>query len=122
MKSNLVDHPIVVGNPDRMIRDDQSGDLICPECYDAFSTCPCPKPWSSIETDGFQIMIEDDMTVAYPTEETYTGEMLWITGTFHRLLCVLCGKTMETTENLKEIEANEIVEAFFEIHQQCYDG
>ena len=120
MSKILVNHPIVVGNPERMIRDDELGDLICPECFDPFTACPCPKSWSSVETDGFQVIFEEDKFVAYPTEETYREDMLWITGTPHVLICGICMQTMGANEQWSEEETEHMAWAFFEIHKWCY--
>ena len=71
MSTKLVNHKMVVGDPERMIRDAESGDPICPECNESFIHCTCPKPWSSLETDGFQVYLEGERFVAYPGQDTY---------------------------------------------------
>ena len=121
MNTTLTNHRIVVGNPALMIRDEESGDPICPRCHDSFIACACPKPWSKVETDGFQIKLEADQLVAYPTLEVYTEMMLWITSSPHQLRCGLCGKTLEADGILYEIDAEDIVEAFFDVHKNCYN-
>lgn len=121
MNTTLINHRIVVGNPDRMIRDGESGDPFCPRCHDSFIECTCPKPWSRVETDGFQIKLEANQLVAYPTLEEYTEMMLWITSSPHQLRCGLCGKTLEAVGILYEKDAEDIVEAFFDVHKNCYN-
>ena len=122
MNTTLTNHRIVVGNPALMIRDEESGDPICPRCHDSFLQCTCPKPWSKVETDGFQIKLEAHQLIAYPTQETYKEEMLWITGSFHQLRCGLCTQTLEANKDWNEMEADGLVEAFFKVHGNCYQG
>ncbi|MCH7574683.1 MAG: hypothetical protein IIA59_06095 [Candidatus Marinimicrobia bacterium] len=121
MNTTLINHRIVVGNPALMIRDEELDDPICPRCHDSFIECICPKPWSKVETDGFQIKLEADQLIAYPTQETYKEEMLWITSKFHQLRCGLCTQTLEPNEDWNEVEADELVEAFFDVHKNCYN-
>lgn len=65
-------------------------------------------------------MLEGEQLVAYPGQDTYREEMLWITGTFHQLRCGLCKQTLEPNEDWNEVEADGLVEAFFEVHKLCY--
>ena len=117
---NLINHPIIVGDPDQMERDAHSGEPICPECAESFFGCTCPKPWSTVDSDGYHIIIEKDRMVAYPTEETYREETLWITGTPHVLICGICMQTMGADEQWSEKETELMAWAFFEIHKWCY--
>lgn len=103
-----------------MERDSESGEPVCPECVESFFDCTCPKPWSSIETDGFQIIVEKDEFVAYPTSETFREEMLWITGTPYQLKCGICMQTMDADDRWSEKETDGMAWSFFEIHRWCY--
>ena len=104
----LINHPIIVGDPDQMKRDPDSGQPICPECQDRFFQCPCPKPWSSLETDGFQVRFKDGSLIAYPCHETYVTESLWITGTPHQLRCGICEQTLDADDRWSDISSQNL--------------
>lgn len=122
MSTKLVNHKMVVGDPERMIRDAESGDPICPECNESFILCTCPKPWSSLETDGFQVYLEGERFVAYPGQDTYREEMLWITGTPHQLKCGICKETMDADWRWSKDETMSVACGFFEVHKWCYSA
>jgi hypothetical protein len=116
----LVNHKIIVQEPKNMHLDSVSKEPICPECDQSFISCLCPKPWSSLKTDGFDICWDDERMVAYPSLEVYEELLLWI---FRNKEHIICGHCLESVsmEWLMTPEVTEkIVEQFFVIHQGCY--
>ena len=118
----IANHKIIVQNPNEMDRDKQSGKHICPECDLPFDTCLCPKPWSSLKIDGYYTSKEGEQMVAYPSLEVYEELMLWIFRNREHVVCGHCLKSVRAEWGMPEELYEIMVEQFFAIHQECYDG
>jgi hypothetical protein len=116
----LVNHKIGVQEPREMPLDSITKEPICPECDQSFLTCFCPKPWSSLKTDGFEISWEGERMIAYPSLEVYEESMLWIFRNKEHLICGHCLESVSVEWGMNEEVTEQIVEQFFLIHQGCY--
>jgi len=116
----LVNHKMGVQEPRKMLLDSVSKEPICPECDQSFLSCLCPKPWSSLETDGFDISWEGERMVAYPSLEVYEELMLWIFRNHEHIICGHCLQSVNVEWGMPEEVTEKIVEQFFTIHQGCY--
>ncbi len=116
----IVNHKIIVQDPDRMQQAPNSGKPICPECDQAFAMCSCPKPWSSLETDGYHICWEDEQIIAYPSVGVYEELMLWIFRNKEHIICGHCLKSVSAEWGWTEEVSRKVTEQFFLIHQGCY--
>ena len=118
----LVNHKIDVQEPRNMLLDSASKEPICPECHQSFLSCLCPKPWSSLKTDGFDISWEDERMIAYPSPEIYEELMLWIFRNQDHIICAHCMESARVEWGMTEEVIEKIVEQFFAIHHGCYTG
>jgi hypothetical protein len=118
----LVNHKIIVQEPKNMHLDSVSKEPICPECDQSFLSCLCPKPWSSLKTDGFDISWEDERMIAYPSLEIYEELMLWIFRNQDHIICGHCLESVSMEWGMTAEVTEKIVEQFFVIHQGCYTG
>jgi len=118
----VVNHKIIVQSPRNMTWDSVSKEPICPECDQSFISCLCPKPWSSLKTDGFDICWDDERMVAYPSLEVYEELMLWIFRNQEHIICVHCLESARVEWGMIGEVTEKIVEQFFAIHQGCYTG
>jgi len=115
----VVLHPISIGAPNQMKRDAEPAQPICPECDVSFIECTCPKPWSSLETDGYQVVLEENELVAYPSPETYEGLSLWIFRNHNYVICGHCLQWIMLEWECSEDLITQLVESFFELHSAC---
>lgn len=115
----LINHRIVLQNPEKMERDHRTEEPICPECDDFFIECNCPKPWSTLDTDGYQVMNDGEQLVAYPSEEVYEGLSLWIFRNNDYLICGHCLQWIKAEWHWSEEVTEQVVEEFFSIHSIC---
>ena len=92
----------------------------CDEHEEFYEHCICPKPFSSIDTDGWHVEVDDKgKGTAYPSEQLYNDLALWVDRRGNKLVCTRCGKSMEIAANYTETEISDLVESFFEIHYEC---
>ena len=92
----------------------------CDEHVEFYEQCICPKPFSSVETDGWYIEIGKDGTAtAYPSEQLYNDLALWVDRRGDKLVCTRCARSIEIGQMYTETETDDLVEAFFEIHYDC---
>ena len=115
----LINHRIVLQNPEKMERDHRTEEPICPECDCLFDQCPCPKPWSSLSTDGYQIVNDGEQLVAYPSKEIYEGLSLWIFRNNDYMICGHCLQWIKVEWDWTEEITLQVVEEFFSIHCSC---
>ena len=118
----LVDHKIDVQEPRNMFLDSASKEPICPECDQSFLTCFCPKPWSSLKTDGYDISWEDERMIAYPSLEVYEELRLWIFRNKEYIICGHCLGSEHVEWGMPEEVIEKVVEQFFVVHEECYNG
>ena len=118
----IVNHKMLVQNPNEMYLDKQSGQRMCPKCDLPFKGCFCPKPWSTLETDGYEIVHEDNVLVAYPTMQVYEELMLWVFRNKDYLICAHCQDSVQMEWGMNQEASEVLVEQFFAIHQDCYTG
>lgn len=115
----VVLHRIVIKDLNTMEQDPVTKQLICPECDSLFIQCPCPKPWSTLDTDGYVIMLEGEELVAYPSEEVYKGLSLWIFRNREYLICGHCLQWIKAEWHWSDEVTEEVVETFYSIHSGC---
>jgi hypothetical protein len=118
----IANHKIKVQQPDRMPQAAGSSKPICPECDQAFAMCSCPKPWSSLETDGYHIIWEDAQIIAYPSLAIYEELMLWIFRNQEHIICGHCLKYVSAEWGWSGEIREKVIEQFFSIHKGCYTG
>ena len=117
----LVNHKITVQDQNTMSLDPVTADPSCPECDQSFSSCLCPKPWSSLKTDGYDISWEDERMVAHPSLEVYEELKLWIFMNKEYIICGHCLESVSVEWGMPEEVIEKIVEQFFAIHGECYN-
>lgn len=118
----LVNHKMGVQEPREMLLDSASKEPVCPECDQSYLSCLCPKPWSSLKTDGFDVSWEGEQMVAYPSLEVYEELMLWIFRNKEYIICGHCLESVSVQWGMTEEVIEKIVEQFFAIHHGCYTG
>lgn len=93
----------------------------CEEHEEYFEVCICPKAHSTPDGDGWQIEGSPSGQIAYPTEELYHELSLWIQRKESDLVCLICDGKVAFPEGhaATDSEAQDLVEAFFEIHSSC---
>ena len=116
---DIINHRIVVKDSEKMEWDEKSNTPICPECEISFIECDCPKPWSTIDSDGYEIVLEKGELVAYPSPELYVGLSLWIFRNNDHLICGHCLQWIKVEWDWTEEITLQVVEEFFSIHCSC---
>lgn len=113
-----------------LMKDDQGVKKpYCKEHREFYHKCNCPKPYSTPETDGWQVTKEGKILYASPTEQLYEGAALWIEVSGDIIKCNRCEKQLDINdfndaskmlENLSYLEFVETaVDSFFDIHAEC---
>lgn len=117
--TELVLHRIVVQDLEKMEWDEKSNTPICPECEISFMECNCPKPWSTLDSDGYEIVLEKGELVAYPSPELYVGLSLWIFRNYDHIICSNCLQWIKLEWDWSEDFRTQMVESFFDLHSEC---
>ncbi|UCH64113.1 MAG: hypothetical protein JSU77_06740 [Fidelibacterota bacterium] len=120
--NKLVMHRIVVQDPENMELDPNTEQPICPECDNLFNQCPCPKSWSTLDTDGYMIVSEGEVLIAYPSKEVYEELALWIFRNREYLICSHCMQWIKAEWYWSEEVTEQVVETFFSVHSLCPEG
>lgn len=104
----------------------------CEQHEEFYHKCNCPKPYSTIYTDGWKITKEGEILYASPTRELYEASALWIEVDGDAMKCNRCGKELKINEfdsaskMLDELPYLEIIDTvvglFFDIHAECLGG
>lgn len=116
------------------LKKDDDGEMKpwCEPHDEFYHNCNCPKPYSTIETDGWKVTKEGEILYASPTRDIYEAMALWIEVGDDVMKCNRCGKELDinsykdASRMLDELPYLEIidkaVEAFFDQHAECIDS
>lgn len=119
-------------HPDEMPLKEDGDSIMKPWCEphsEFYHKCNCPKPYSTIDTDGWKVIKEGEILYASPTQDIYEAMALWIEVSGDVIKCNRCGKDLDindytdVSKMLDELPYLEIIDtvvgSFFDIHAEC---
>lgn len=101
----------------------------CKPHSEFYHKCSCPKPYSTVDTDGWNVTKEGEILYANPIRELYEASALWIEVSGDIMKCNRCRKELDINiykdaagmlDELPYLEMlDTIVESFFDMHAEC---